>query len=279
MTGLLILTFIPAAAAVLFWLRVRQQRRQIDELTRQLITTGVDTRNTNATRSTLLGTVAHELRSPIAAILGYEELMSEGVFGDVDPRTADALLRIRSSARQMLTLTDGMQELAEEGPSTDVDWEEADFAAALADALVRAQAEAEARRVEVVRTDKEQALPGESEHRALDAVLDAACGAALKTSAERTVRVSVVAEGDHVRYRFEGTALDPERVEREPFGSGAGLRIAIARRLAARIGGSVGIERVPDDSTTIEIVLPRRARADATPQLEPGDTAGPRDPS
>lgn len=279
MTGLLILTFIPAAAAVLFWLRVRQQRRQIDELTRRLIVTGMDTSNTNATRGTLLGTVAHELRSPIAAILGYEELMSEGVFGDVDPRTADALLRIRSSARQMLTLTDGMQELAQEGPSTDVDWEDTDFVAALAEALVRAQGEAAARRVELVRIDNQQVLPGESEQRALDAVLDAACGAALKTSAERTVRVSVAADGAHVRYRFEGTALDPERVEREPFGSGAGLRIAIARRLAARVGGSVGIERVPDDTTTIEIVLPRRARADATSSTGLADTAGSRSPS
>ena len=40
---------------------------------------------------TLFGVVAHELRSPIAAILGYEELLTEGLLGTVDDRAREAL--------------------------------------------------------------------------------------------------------------------------------------------------------------------------------------------
>jgi two-component system cell cycle sensor histidine kinase PleC len=258
MTGLLILTFIPAAAAVLFWLRVREQRRVIQALMRELAASGTNGEQAQHRRATLLGTVAHELRSPIAAILGYEELMSEGVFGPLDPRAAEALARIHSSARQLLTLTDGMQELAQESPTNDVEWEHTDFAAALGAALERAAGEAEARRVQLIRTDDETELTGESERRTLEAILDAACGAALKTSAERTVRASIVADDGAVHYRFDDTGLNPEQIEHEPFASGAGLRVAIARRLAARIGGTVAL-RQADGNTTIDITIPRGA--------------------
>lgn len=262
MTGLLILTFIPAAAAVLFWLRVREQRRRIDELTRQLAATDAGTTQVHERRMMLLGTVAHELRSPIAAILGYEELLSEGVFGPLDPRSAEALMRMRSSARQLLTLTDGMQELSQDTRAGDVEWEPTDFAAALDAALERAAAEADARRVRLAPPDEAPgSVDGESEQRILDALLDAAFGAALKTSAERTVRVTLDVDELAVRYGFHGTGLDRDRVEHQPFATGAGLRIAIARRLAGRLGGTVAIEPAADGSTTIEIVLPRRAHS------------------
>lgn len=262
MTGLLILTFIPAAAAVLFWLRVREQRQRIAELTQRLASSSTGGTQAHERRMAMLGTVAHELRSPIAAILGYEELMSEGVFGALDGRSTEALARIRSSARQLLTLTDGMQELAQDGEQADIAAEAVDFAAALADALMRAQGEAEARRVQLrpVGTDSGP-VDGYSERRILDGVLDAACGAALKTSAERTLRVRIATDDETVCYRIEGTGMDPTRLEQEPFASGAGLRIAIARRLASRLAGTVTMVPAEEGTTTLEITLPRNASA------------------
>lgn len=261
MTGLLILTFIPAAAAVLFWLRVREQRRRIAELTQQLASSDMGGKQAHERRIAMLGTVAHELRSPIAAILGYEELMSEGVFGPLDGRSTEALARIRSSARQLLTLTDGMQELAQDSEQADTTFEPVDFAAALADALVRADGEAEARRVQLVPVAANSPVHGYSERRILDGVLDAACGAALKTSAERTLRVRIASDDETVRYRIEGTGMEPGRLEQEPFASGAGLRIAIARRLASRLAGTVAMVPAEDGTTTLEITLPRNASA------------------
>ena len=34
----------------------------------------------------MLGVLAHEMRTPIAAILGYQELLSDGIFGEIEQR-------------------------------------------------------------------------------------------------------------------------------------------------------------------------------------------------
>jgi signal transduction histidine kinase len=60
----------------------------------------------------LVTVLGHELRTPLAAIMGYQELLIDGVYGKLDPRTSEPLERIQSSANQLLNLIDGLQELA-----------------------------------------------------------------------------------------------------------------------------------------------------------------------
>ncbi len=259
MTGLLILTFIPAAAAILFWLRVREQRRTIRELQQEIERCTARDRDVGERNASLFGTLAHELRSPIAAILGYEELLAEGVFGELDVRSSEPLSRIRSSARQLLTLTEGMHELSGRN-SGELEVEQVDYARALRAAYHRASSEADARRVRLAPPDgADVPLIGTGEARTLEAILDAACGAALKSSADRTITSSVTADEQLVRYRFENTGLDPDRILLEPLATGAGLRISIARRMAERLGGEIRLHREPT-GTTLEIALPLQVR-------------------
>lgn len=258
MSGLILLTLLITALAILLWLRVRDQHRTIERLERQLADALAHDRDSDVRNARLFGTVAHELRSPIAAILGYEELLAEGVFGELDARTTEALARIRSSARQLLTLTEGMHELSGREPN-ELELEDVDHARALRNAYHRAAPEAEARRVRLAAPQgADVAIPGTGEARLLDAILDAACGAALKGSANRTVHSSVAVEESLIRYRLENTGLDPENIAADPLASGAGLRIAIAQRMAQRLGGSVHVARA-GDGTTIDVLLPRSA--------------------
>lgn len=269
MTGLLILTFIPAVAAVLFWLRIREQRRIIEELRAERVR--ARSAGDDDAHSQLFGTVAHELRSPIAAILGYEELLAEGVFGTLEPRAEEALARIRSSARQLLTLTEGMQELSGRA-SASPEFEDVDYGRALQEACARAGAEASARRVRIeTPAGIDTGITGRSEAHSLEAILDAVLGAALKTSADRAIEPAVLLEGDTVLFRFGSTGVDAEGIEVEPLASGAGLRFAIARQMAERLGGSV--QATPeDDGTTLMIRLPRVPPGAAGP---PGSRGGP----
>ena len=56
----------------------------------------------------LIDVVAHELRTPLAAILGYQELMADGLYGPLPKGIDDAVHRIGRSARQLLSLVDGL---------------------------------------------------------------------------------------------------------------------------------------------------------------------------
>ncbi|MHB1169482.1 MAG: sensor histidine kinase [Longimicrobiales bacterium] len=207
---------------------------------------------------TLFGIVAHELRSPIAAILGYEELLTEGLLGTVDERAREALARIRSSARQLLTLTEGMHELSgRDSPPPFT--EQVDHAELLRATVERGAAEAEARRVTLDLSQMPDApVRGASDPQLLENVLDAAFGAALKTSTSRTLTTTLDADGPDVVYRIRNTGLDADTLDLDRIDSGAALRIRIASRMLGRVGGTIRL-RADASGTTIELIVPKSA--------------------
>ena len=57
-------------------------------------------------KTNFLATMSHELRTPLTAIIGYEELLAEGITGPVTEDQRQQLERIRVSALQLLSMID-----------------------------------------------------------------------------------------------------------------------------------------------------------------------------
>src|SRR5690606_4888893 len=60
----------------------------------------------NAAKAEFLGTISHEWRTPLNAIIGYSDLLGEGISGPVNEQQVHQLDRVRSSARHLLLLID-----------------------------------------------------------------------------------------------------------------------------------------------------------------------------
>lgn len=63
-------------------------------------------------KSEFLATMSHEIRTPINAVLGYAELMEEGIGGALDEVHGRYVRRIRGSGRHLLTLVEDILDLA-----------------------------------------------------------------------------------------------------------------------------------------------------------------------
>ncbi|GBD27754.1 Cell-division control histidine kinase PdhS [bacterium HR30] len=63
-------------------------------------------------RAAFVATLSHELRSPINVILGYHDLLMEGVFGPVSRAQQDVIERIGQAARQVLELVTSTLEVS-----------------------------------------------------------------------------------------------------------------------------------------------------------------------
>jgi signal transduction histidine kinase len=194
--------------------------------------------------------LGHELRSPVAAILGYQELLSEGTFGPLTPDAADAIRRIGFAAEQLLLLIDAIE------PGHDED-ERAEPVGALdvIDGIVTlARLEAEGRGVSIdVAPDRVGLVTRRGDAaRALALML----GAAVKVSPGASLRVAA-SDGSVPRITVSGASLDPERdrIDHDAPLTPAALRLQLARVAAARAGGSVDI----DPSGAVHLVLPRLA--------------------
>src|SRR6185503_13876353 len=63
-------------------------------------------------KSDFLARMSHELRTPLAAIIGYGELLSDGITGPINEEQKRQLGRIRSSANHLLSIIDEILTLA-----------------------------------------------------------------------------------------------------------------------------------------------------------------------
>ncbi len=65
------------------------------------------------TKSEFLATMSHELRTPLHVILGYEDLLLDGACGVLTGEQAQALLRIRSNAMNLLDLISAVLDVSQ----------------------------------------------------------------------------------------------------------------------------------------------------------------------
>lgn len=56
--------------------------------------------------------MGHELRTPLTAIIGFQELLEDGIYGEIGEGGLGAIRRIGSSAQELLALLNGMVDLA-----------------------------------------------------------------------------------------------------------------------------------------------------------------------
>ncbi len=215
---------------------------------------------------------SHQLRSPLTALrLEIEQLpdMGEGERDEAVDRAVREIERLTGIVTALLTLArhDGVEDVE----LLDVD------ASAVATERV------EAWRPLAAREDVRLAAP-EGDVDAvvrcgdgfLEQILDVVLSNAITVSPERsTVRVTLRADGPDAEVLLlvddEGPGLDAEARERaferfwrgpgRPRGSGSGLGLPIARRLARLAGGDVTLDAAPGGGTRAVVTLHRPASA------------------
>jgi len=89
------------AGVTIFW-DVTEQHRAEQELRNARLVADAASR----AKSEFLAVMSHELRTPLAAIIGYEELLFEGITGPVNEGQRTQLGRIKASATHLLSLID-----------------------------------------------------------------------------------------------------------------------------------------------------------------------------
>lgn len=192
----------------------------------------------------LVPLLAHELRSPVAAILGYAELLSDGLYGEVDDRAREGVDRIAAAARQLRALIDGCELLLGDG-QPDVDPRPGvDVTERIRELVSEAAPEAGMRGIELS-PDLEPVPTVTTDPDALLRSLQLLLGATLR-HASGPVSVRVRRDGTGAAITFPDFPSDADA-------PGAGVRRAMAARLLTALGAALepvggGLRvRVPGD--------------------------------
>lgn len=214
----------------------------------------------------IMGVLGHELRTPLAAILGYYELLADGIYGEVDERQREAVHRIGQSAHQLLALIDGIQELATGSTAAEDESEPFDAAATLRAVSDRLESYAASRNVRV-ELEIPDAFVVHGVQARIARTFDMLLAAAIKTSTGSTLRARLETASPVARFTIDGTGLDlrrdnPANVRklrnRGSTLTGAALRLAIAEHATRLAGGELQLARA-NGHVRVTVEFPIRA--------------------
>jgi len=202
----------------------------------------------------LIGVLGHELRTPLAAILGYQELLADGIYGHLDDRMEEPVARIQQSAQQLLYLIDGLQELATPGKPDNDEISTADTHQLLHQITSSVRPFAAGRSV-TLESDLEptETIVGLPINRLLRAA-DLALIAAIKNSAGRSLDLTLTQRDGNALFTIDGTGLDRDAddpnslfapLESDQKVSAARLRLAMATATLAVARGSLLLSTTP----------------------------------
>jgi signal transduction histidine kinase len=222
-------------------------------------------------RDTFLGLLSHELRTPVAAILGFSALLREGAAGPMNPEQTEMLKRVEVNGRHLGRLLEDMLFLTE-AESAHI---EPRFEPVEVGRIVEEVAGAVPRLQEPGGPDLEVSISGaaartETDPRLLGRALFHLLEHVSTNSASRKVRIAVDQEAEAIRIGLhgEGTEAPAEAAptppaapppstptEAETHRTNAGLGLGLVRLCVALLGGRYTLA-AKAGGTSAELWLP-----------------------
>jgi signal transduction histidine kinase len=224
-----------------------------------------------------VSTVTHELRTPLAAVVGYIELVLDGEAGELNETQARFLEIVSRNATRLNGLVDDILTVAriDSGRLT-IEREEVDLVALVAAEIESAHAFADGEGVEVRFQPSAERLPLSADPRRLGEVIGNLLSNAIKFTPEGgSVTVSMDREGDSavLEVADTGVGIPEDEVERlfERFFRastaadirGTGLGLSIAKSIVEAHGGTISVRSAEGVGTTFTVALPVSTEAEA----------------
>jgi signal transduction histidine kinase/CheY-like chemotaxis protein len=267
---------------------IERQKRELEKTVRELDDSarGVRTlhseledsaetvRRATSMRSRLIANVSHEFRTPLHTILGLSRILLDGTDGELSEEQRKQIRYMRTSAEELSTLVDDMLDLsrAEAGKAIlrPESFTVSDFLGGLRGMLRPLVATPE--NVDLRFEEPPEEITLETDRGKLSQILRNLVSNALKFTEKGAVTVRVSTNnGDAILTVTDtGVGISPEHFERifEEFGQvdnplqsrvkGTGLGLALSRRLAEILGGTLTVDSEVGVGSTFTLRIPRQ---------------------
>jgi signal transduction histidine kinase len=226
-------------------------------------------------KSEFLANMSHELRTPLNSIIGYTDVLIEGIDGELDPEVRADVQAIHENSQNLLSIINDILDLAKiEAGRMILELSDVDLSSLMSEAETRAQGLIGDKPVSVnVVVDSE--LPTiEADRVRVTQILNNLLSNAVKFTSQGEITLKAKQEGDYVALSVEDTGVgiseqDLEKIfdefaQADSSASrsveGTGLGLTITRRLIQMHGGSIHASSRLDEGSTFTVRLPIMAQ-------------------
>ena len=223
----------------------------------------------NRLKSDFLSIMSHELRTPLISIIGYNDLLLDGVAGGLNEEQIDALKRIDKNSKKLLELVDAMLDLISlEAKSAD--FRETNISGLIDEVKAETKSLVESSGIKDIWNIAPDLPPLRTDPAKVKVILGNLISNAVKFTEKGSVTVDVSQHEDGVEFSVSDTGAGiPEEsltVIFEPFRQledpltrtrgGVGLGLYIVRRLLDLLDGKITVKSEVGRGTTFSIWIP-----------------------
>lgn len=250
---------------------LQAQKEELMEQQKRLIETTEQLKGTSEAKSTFVAGLSHELRTPLNSIMGFCELLLDGVPGEINEQQRQCLNDVMESSRHLLNLINEVLDLSRvESGKLEFNRENLNLADVIGGAVqsVKPMLDSGSHKLEL---RIEEGLPEVSadRKRLSQILLNLLSNAAKFTPSEGTIAIEVKRDKDRCRVSVidSGVGIAKEDQKRifEPFTrvgvpergrKGSGLGLAITKRFVEAGGGKIGMESEPGKGSKFTFTVP-----------------------
>ena len=221
-------------------------------------------------RSRFYASMSHELRTPINAILGYNTLLLENIYGALNEKQADGLRRTQRAAKHLLELVNDVLDLSKiEAGKLELKVQPVQFPLLIEDLFVTVRPMAEERGSALELEHRGEPVTITSDPRRVRQILLNLLSNAIKFGQGNPIKVTSIRRPDGglcVEVVDHGIGIAPDdlprvfdefvQLSRAPDHEGTGLGLPISRRLALLLQGELSAESRPGEGSTFRLALP-----------------------
>jgi signal transduction histidine kinase len=228
----------------------------------------------NKHKSDFLANMSHELRTPLNAIIGFSEVLSERMFGEINEKQADYLKDIHESGKHLLSLINDILDLSKiEAGRMDLEISTFDLPSALSNAMTLVRERAQRHGIQLaLDVDSELGSFQADERKFKQIVLNLLSNAVKFTPDGGRVSVSARKDTTHVEIAVMDTGIgiapEDQAAVFEEFkqvgrdytkkAEGTGLGLTLTKRFVELHGGEIRLESTLGKGSTFTITLPLR---------------------
>jgi len=266
---------ITPASVELFTLVSQQLATALEEaqLYAEVERKSAELESANRHKSEFLANMSHELRTPLNAIIGFSEVLSERMFGELNEKQADYLKDIHASGQHLLSLINDILDLSKiEAGRMELEVTEFDLLRAIDNALTLVRERAARRSIALHTTVDERLERVQGDERKIRQVLLNLLSNAIKFTPEGgTIEVGAKPVNGSVEVSVSdtGVGIAPEDQEAvfEEFRQvgtvdkkveGTALGLALSRKFIELHGGTIWVTSQVGGGSTFTFSVPIR---------------------
>jgi len=275
-----------------------ETNRELEEKNKALAETNARLKELDRLKSAFLATVSHELRTPLTSIIGYSEMLSEGLAGSLNTEQQDYVRTIMDKGETLLRLITSILDISQiEAGKVRLTFDSADVIEIVESSVssVRPQAQKKSVKLEV-RTPAQRPRATLDRDKMKQVVVNLLANAVKFTPKEGRVSVTLSevtqqaelgAPGYRIVVEDSGVGIPQDQFDKifesfyqvdssstREFG-GAGLGLAIVKSFVEGHGGVVRVSSETGHGARFTVILPATPPQPKTAQIAPPVVSAP----